>query len=97
MPTTLIRTKLQPPKITTDLVERPLLIQRLNKSLDRKLALVSAPAGFGKSTLVVSWLAQVELQKRLGQLQQMSAERQCVPREQVDMTNMNAFLIQDGS
>jgi LuxR family maltose regulon positive regulatory protein len=56
----LIQTKLQPPRVSGALVERPSLIQRLNEGLDRKLALVSAPAGFGKTTLVVAWLRQVE-------------------------------------
>jgi len=38
-----------------------------------------------------------EVQKRLGQLRQMAAEKQGVAPDQVDMANMNAFLIQDGS
>lgn len=54
--TTLIRTKIITPRISSPLVQRPLLIQRLNTNLDRKLTLVSAPAGFGKTTLVIDWL-----------------------------------------
>ncbi|UCC51209.1 MAG: tyrosine-protein phosphatase, partial [Anaerolineaceae bacterium] len=38
-----------------------------------------------------------EVNRRLAQLRQMAAENQGVSLEQVDMTNMNAFLIQDGS
>ena len=38
-----------------------------------------------------------EVQKRLTQLRQMAAEKQGVALEQVDMTNMNAFLIQNGA
>jgi LuxR family maltose regulon positive regulatory protein len=52
----LIRTKLHRPRVSDDLVLRPHLLDRLNQSLDRKLTLVSAPAGFGKTTLVASWL-----------------------------------------
>jgi protein-tyrosine phosphatase len=37
-----------------------------------------------------------EVQKRLAQLQQMAAEKQGIAPEQVDMDNMEAFLIQDG-
>src|SRR5262249_17766773 len=36
---------------------RPRLIDRLNQGLQRKLTLISAPAGFGKTTLVSEWLA----------------------------------------
>ena len=36
----------------TRLVPRPRLIERLNAGLHRKLTLVSAPAGFGKATLL---------------------------------------------
>lgn len=41
-------------------VPRPRLIERLNEGLSRKLTLISAPAGFGKSTLVSDWLAGCE-------------------------------------
>jgi LuxR family maltose regulon positive regulatory protein len=39
------------------------LIERLDQRLKRKLTLVSAPAGFGKTTLITSWLHGLE--KRL--------------------------------
>ena len=52
----LLQTKLQRPKLTGSVVDRPRLIERLNGSLDRKLTLVSAPAGFGKTTLLSAWL-----------------------------------------
>jgi len=52
----LILTKISKPRLTSDLVPRPHLIEYLNRGLDRKLTLVSAPAGFGKTTLVLSWL-----------------------------------------
>jgi LuxR family maltose regulon positive regulatory protein len=38
-------------------VERSRLVERLTAALDRKLTLVSAPAGFGKTTLLVEWVA----------------------------------------
>ena len=40
-----------------DIVSRPRLIDRLNAGLHHKLTLISAPAGFGKTTLVSEWLA----------------------------------------
>ncbi len=56
-PTTLITTKLHRPPVTGDLVPRPRLVERLSHGLLRPLTLVCAGAGFGKSTLVSSWLA----------------------------------------
>ena len=52
----LIRTKLYRPRITGDLVPRPRLLERLEQRRDRPLTLVVAPAGYGKTTLVTSWL-----------------------------------------
>ena len=47
------------PNLPTSLVSRPALIQRLNAGLaaGRPLTLISAPAGYGKSTLAAEWLA----------------------------------------
>ncbi len=65
MPTPLLATKLYIPSLRPKVVHRPRLIERLNKALhqnqgfSRKLTLISAPAGFGKTTLVSSWLNQV--------------------------------------
>ena len=55
MPETLLRTKLFVPPVRPNLVPRPHLIARLNRGLHRKLTLVSAPAGFGKTTLISEW------------------------------------------
>jgi len=54
----LLTTKLNIPQLTVALVPRPRLYERLYEGLTRKLTLVSAPAGFGKSTLVTSWLSE---------------------------------------
>lgn len=53
---TLLRTKLYRPPVTRNLVVREMLLARLNRGLDHPLILVSAPAGYGKTTLVSSWL-----------------------------------------
>ena len=55
----LIRTKLQAPKLVSDFVPRPDLFERLSSGLESQLALVSAPAGYGKTTLVASWLGNI--------------------------------------
>lgn len=52
----LLKTKLHNPPIRPDLVPRPTLMERLNAGLHRKLTLVSAPAGSGKTTLISAWL-----------------------------------------
>jgi LuxR family maltose regulon positive regulatory protein len=51
-----LRTKLFIPPLRPEVVPRPRLFARLDRVLSRKLALISAPAGFGKSTLVSSWI-----------------------------------------
>ncbi len=60
----LLTTKLYIPRARPELVSRPRLIERLNAGLlrqsggfARKLTLVSAPAGFGKTTLLSEWVA----------------------------------------
>lgn len=57
MKSPLLTTKLYPPPLRTDWVPRPRLLKRLNGCLspDRRLALVAAPAGYGKTTLVAAW------------------------------------------
>lgn len=52
----LIKTKLHIPPPRPDLVPRPRLIERLNIGAQRKLILISAPPGFGKTTLVSEWI-----------------------------------------
>jgi LuxR family maltose regulon positive regulatory protein len=60
MPPPLLTTKLYIPPIRPELVSRPRLIERLNAGIYRKLTLISAPAGFGKTTLVSEWVASCE-------------------------------------
>jgi len=52
----LLATKFFVPSNRPELVSRPRLIEQLNEGLHRKLTIVSAPAGFGKTTLVTEWL-----------------------------------------
>ena len=53
----LLETKLYLPRWRAGFVSRPRLVARLDQGAERKLTLVSAPAGFGKSTLLAEWLA----------------------------------------
>ncbi|MDY7076899.1 MAG: LuxR C-terminal-related transcriptional regulator [Chloroflexota bacterium] len=59
MSTPLLKTKLYIPPPRPELVSRPRLLEQLNAGLDRKLTLVSAPAGFGKTTLVAEWTGAI--------------------------------------
>src|ERR1700716_1929277 len=56
----LLQTKLHIPRSRPGLVPRPRLIERLNQGIDGELTLVSAPAGFGKTTLLAEWLATAQ-------------------------------------
>src|SRR5216684_8415979 len=56
----ILATKLNIPRLRPNLVLRPRLIERLNEGLHRKLTLIAAPAGFGKTTLVSEWVAGCE-------------------------------------
>jgi LuxR family maltose regulon positive regulatory protein len=56
MPTPILATKLYIPSPRAKIVLRPRLIKRLNEGLHRKMILISAPAGFGKTTLVSEWI-----------------------------------------
>ena len=54
----LVATKLHVPRPRRGVVARPRLLHRLSDGVQGRLTLVSAPAGFGKTTLLASWLAQ---------------------------------------
>ncbi|MEO8394762.1 MAG: LuxR C-terminal-related transcriptional regulator, partial [Chloroflexota bacterium] len=60
MSTLILATKLYTPPPRPKAVSRPRLIERMNESLRGKLTLISAPAGFGKTTLVSEWAAACE-------------------------------------
>ena len=57
----LLTTKLKIPPTRLKLVERPRLTERMNEGLRQghRLFLVSAPAGYGKTTLIVEWFQQL--------------------------------------
>lgn len=62
MPAPILATKLFIPPPWPNIVPRPRLVERLNEGLaaGRKLALISASAGFGKTTLVSEWIDRCE-------------------------------------
>jgi LuxR family maltose regulon positive regulatory protein len=58
----LLATKLHIPPTRTEIVPRPRLIEQINEGAcsGRKLTLISAPAGFGKTTLVSAWVEGIQ-------------------------------------
>src|SRR5579859_5523063 len=52
----LLATKLTLPPVRADLVPRPRLVNQLQMGRRRPLTLIAAPAGFGKTTLLSTWL-----------------------------------------
>lgn len=50
----LIRTKLAPPLVGGSLVDRATLLGQLSQGLSRRLTVLVAPAGFGKTTLLAA-------------------------------------------
>lgn len=63
MPVPLLKTKLFIPALSSDHIERPRLIERLEQGLraGQRLTLLSAPAGYGKTTLLSSWISACRL------------------------------------
>src|SRR5436305_1687997 len=53
----LLLSKLRPPRPASVLIERPALLSLLDRVLACTLTLLSAPAGFGKTTLLQQWLS----------------------------------------
>jgi LuxR family transcriptional regulator, maltose regulon positive regulatory protein len=61
----LLETKLHVPRRRRGLIARPRLSERLSHGAESALTLVSAPAGFGKTTLLAQWLATAPADGRL--------------------------------
>ncbi|MGZ3583081.1 MAG: LuxR C-terminal-related transcriptional regulator [Ktedonobacterales bacterium] len=56
-PSAVFAAKLQPPRLRSQLVRRERLLARLDAGLDCRLTVISAPAGFGKTTSAGQWIA----------------------------------------
>jgi len=51
----LLITRLYIPRLDTKLITRPHLLELLDQTINRSLVLITAPAGWGKTTLVANW------------------------------------------
>ncbi len=66
----LLVTKLAMPPVRSDLVARPRLVNQLSLAVQHPLTLIAAPAGFGKTTLLATWLERASLQSAWLSLEQ---------------------------
>ena len=57
----LLRTKISIPQLPTEFVNRPRLTERINRGVKGPLTLLSAPAGFGKTNLLIEWAEATDL------------------------------------
>src|SRR5215211_8393260 len=55
-----VKTKLLAPAHRSEQVLRPELLEFLDAGIDRKLTLIGAPVGYGKTTLLTQWLRSQE-------------------------------------
>ncbi len=55
-PQPLLQTRLYPPRLPADVVARPRIDALFQRGIQRKLLLVNAPAGYGKTTAVLLWM-----------------------------------------
>jgi LuxR family maltose regulon positive regulatory protein len=76
MASPLVETKLYPPKLRRSLVARPRLSGRLSRGAESRLTLISAPAGFGKTTLLAEWLAAIPTEGSVAWLSLEESDRQ---------------------
>ncbi|MCP5099513.1 MAG: hypothetical protein GY943_28490, partial [Chloroflexi bacterium] len=58
--TLLLQTKLYTPSLRPSLVPRPHLVAKLDAKRPLTLILLSAPAGYGKTTLITEWIEQIQ-------------------------------------
>ena len=70
---------LRAPQLHVELIPRNVLMDRMDESLNFPVTLVSAPAGFGKMTLLSQWIAWAESQKREQRIAWVSLEKDCEP------------------
>jgi len=61
MPFPISKTKITPPRRRAELISRPRLIETLHTLLNKKLVLVSAPAGYGKTSLLMDFVSSSEI------------------------------------
>ena len=59
--TPLLKTKIFPPRLPGEFIHRPRLTDRINQGVKCPLTLITAPAGFGKTNLLIEWTRETNL------------------------------------
>ena len=99
MPASPLLSKLHIPRSRPNLVARLRLVDRLNEGLEagRKLTLISAPAGFGKTTLISEWIASLTRPfgspSPLGMEEGMSVAWLSLDEGDADLARFLAYLV----
>ena len=88
----LLQTKLHRPRLRRKLVHRSRLLEKLDKSPNRPLTIVCAPAGFGKTTLVSEWIERMEGGQTPGSVRLPAAWLSLEPGDN-DITILMSYLI----
>lgn len=71
---TILLTKLQPPQIKKNTLRRSRLLKLLKENMDRKLILLNSAAGYGKTTLISQFLAEIKIPYIFYHLEQTDSE-----------------------
>lgn len=61
VPDTFLKTKIVIPPLRGNIIHRPRIINKLNEGLNKKLVLISAPAGYGKTLLLLDWIGSLNI------------------------------------
>src|SRR5262245_9433661 len=71
----LLKARISIPPVRAQVVARPRLVTRIDEAVTRRFALITAPAGFGKTTLLTQWIASVAGTTRVAWLSLDEADR----------------------
>jgi LuxR family maltose regulon positive regulatory protein len=93
MDTPILATKLFIPPTRPELVVRPRLLNELFEGLHHKLTLISAPAGFGKTTLVTEWLDSIKSEINNGNKTRPNIAWISLDRDDNDPTRFLSYFI----
>jgi len=93
MDTPILATKLFIPPTRPELVARPRLFNKLFEGLHHKLTLISAPAGFGKTTLVTEWLDSIKSDIKNGNKLEPSIAWLSLDRDDNDPVRFLSYVV----
>ena len=77
----ILTTSLRIPQLHEGLITRPILMDRMNQVLDFLLTLITAPAGFGKTPLLIQWISDSQNPSLQDRVTWVSLEDEWYPLE----------------